>query len=228
MGIPASVRATASGPRPSLIGRTPVTNREYARFLAATIDTPPPWWSDARFDHPEQPVVGVNWADAVAYCDVAVSRNRSCPSPAHRSRVGEGGPRRTLRGPLSLGRRAPGSPRRSIDRRSSRETPANPFGLARPLRRLSRVVPRLGGWRRTTRGRPSGIPRARRAGREKSPGAAPGAIRTRGAPSRIAHRFRPTSAIRTTAFASCGQWPDRRRQRCKMLAEGGTCHVAGL
>jgi sulfatase modifying factor 1 len=50
------------------IGRAPVTNREWARFLEAMPAPPPPWWSDARFSHPEQPVVGVNWDDAVAYC----------------------------------------------------------------------------------------------------------------------------------------------------------------
>jgi formylglycine-generating enzyme required for sulfatase activity len=51
------------------IARAPVTNREYAEFLAATPATPPPWWGDARFNHPDQPVVGVNWGEAVAYCD---------------------------------------------------------------------------------------------------------------------------------------------------------------
>ncbi len=51
------------------IGRAPVTNREYASFLAALPTPPPPWWSDTRFDHPDQPVVGVSWAEAVAYCD---------------------------------------------------------------------------------------------------------------------------------------------------------------
>jgi iron(II)-dependent oxidoreductase len=50
------------------IARHPVTNREYAPFLAAGGADPPPWWSDHRFDAPEQPVVGVSWADAVAFC----------------------------------------------------------------------------------------------------------------------------------------------------------------
>jgi len=50
------------------IGRGPVTNREYARYLDATAAPPPPWWTDPRFGQPEQPVVGVSWFEAVAYC----------------------------------------------------------------------------------------------------------------------------------------------------------------
>src|SRR5574341_1472792 len=51
------------------IARAPVTNREYARLLDATAATPPAWWSDPRFNDPEQPVVGVSWFDAVAFCE---------------------------------------------------------------------------------------------------------------------------------------------------------------
>lgn len=50
------------------IGRTPVTNREYAPFLAALGAPAPPWWSDPAFRDPGQPVVGVAWDDAAAYC----------------------------------------------------------------------------------------------------------------------------------------------------------------
>ncbi len=52
-----------------LIGRMPVTNREYAPFLAAGGAPAPPWWSDPNFFLPRQPVVGVSWDDAVAFCD---------------------------------------------------------------------------------------------------------------------------------------------------------------
>jgi sulfatase modifying factor 1 len=52
-----------------VIGRAPVTNQQYARFLQATRTTAPRWWTDARFDHPEQPVVGVSWFEAVAFCE---------------------------------------------------------------------------------------------------------------------------------------------------------------
>lgn len=50
------------------VARSPVTNREYARFLARGETSPPPWWEDPRFADPEQPVVGVSWHEAAAYC----------------------------------------------------------------------------------------------------------------------------------------------------------------
>lgn len=56
------------GPRPLLFGRTPVTNREYSPFLATGRVATPPWWNDADFSSPGQPVVGVTWDDAMEYC----------------------------------------------------------------------------------------------------------------------------------------------------------------
>src|SRR4029450_5896102 len=47
----------------------PVTNEEYAVFLAASGHELPRFWNDADFNHPRQPVVGVSWFDAVAYCE---------------------------------------------------------------------------------------------------------------------------------------------------------------
>jgi len=52
---------------PFRIGRTPVTNLEYARFLATGRVPEPPWWTHPAFWAPDQPVVGVTWFDAVAY-----------------------------------------------------------------------------------------------------------------------------------------------------------------
>lgn len=50
------------------IGVYPVTNAEYARFLAARPGHPKPhYWYDPRFNNPSQPVVGVTWHDAVAF-----------------------------------------------------------------------------------------------------------------------------------------------------------------
>jgi formylglycine-generating enzyme required for sulfatase activity len=60
------------------VARWPVTNAEYARYLAAQGAAPPPWWSDPRFSHPEQPVVGVSWFDAVAFC-LWLSGERGAP-----------------------------------------------------------------------------------------------------------------------------------------------------
>jgi formylglycine-generating enzyme len=45
-----------------------VRNRDYAVFLEATGHPAPKHWSDPDFNHPEQPVVAVNWVEAVKYC----------------------------------------------------------------------------------------------------------------------------------------------------------------
>jgi formylglycine-generating enzyme len=45
------------------------TNAEYARFLEAARHSPPPFWDDANFNDPQQPVIAVSWFDAIAYCD---------------------------------------------------------------------------------------------------------------------------------------------------------------
>ena len=67
------------------IARHPVTNRQYARFLHATGAPPPPWWTDARFDDPEQPVVGVSWDEAARFCAWLAAtdgRNHRLPTEA--------------------------------------------------------------------------------------------------------------------------------------------------
>lgn len=50
------------------IGRFPVTNSEYEGFLREAERASPPFWSDAVFSDAQQPVVGVSWDDALAYC----------------------------------------------------------------------------------------------------------------------------------------------------------------
>jgi formylglycine-generating enzyme len=50
------------------LGKFPVTNKEYGIFVEETQTPPPPFCSEAMFDDPEQPVVGVNWDEATAYC----------------------------------------------------------------------------------------------------------------------------------------------------------------
>jgi formylglycine-generating enzyme required for sulfatase activity len=49
------------------IGRTPVTNAQYARFLEAGRCSAPGWWENPAFAAPQQPVVGVTWFEACAY-----------------------------------------------------------------------------------------------------------------------------------------------------------------
>ena len=55
--------------RPLRVGRTPVSNLEYAWFLASGRVPEPPWWKDPTFWDPDQPVVGVTWFEAAAYCN---------------------------------------------------------------------------------------------------------------------------------------------------------------
>jgi formylglycine-generating enzyme required for sulfatase activity len=50
------------------LGRYPVTNAQYDRFLKANSKaSKPSYWADRRFNQPRQPVVGVSWEDARAY-----------------------------------------------------------------------------------------------------------------------------------------------------------------
>ena len=59
-----------------LIGKYPVTNGQYGRVLAAAGKSvkKPAYWDDRRFNQPEQPVVGVSWDEAWAYCEWAGGR----------------------------------------------------------------------------------------------------------------------------------------------------------
>jgi sulfatase modifying factor 1 len=50
------------------IAAAPVCNREYALFLAETAGAPPRFWNAPGHDQPAQPVVGVSWFEAEAYC----------------------------------------------------------------------------------------------------------------------------------------------------------------
>lgn len=54
------------------LGRYPVTNEEYRRFLEANPGTTEPeYWGDRRYNQPRQPVVGVSWDDASRYAEWA-------------------------------------------------------------------------------------------------------------------------------------------------------------
>jgi len=52
-----------------LLAARQVTNSDYLRFLLATAAGQPPFWEDPNLNQPEQPVVGISWHDAAAYCD---------------------------------------------------------------------------------------------------------------------------------------------------------------
>jgi len=103
------------------IALTPVTNAQYRHFLDATGHEPPRFWSDDRFNAADQPVVGVTWFDAVAYCD-RLSRASGArwrlPTEAEREKAarggrsdsrdtGLGGDRFAQDAPFAVGRSAP-------------------------------------------------------------------------------------------------------------------------
>jgi eukaryotic-like serine/threonine-protein kinase len=48
--------------------RTEVSNGQYGKFLRDTEHREPEYWNRGDFNHPEQPVIGVSWHDANAYC----------------------------------------------------------------------------------------------------------------------------------------------------------------
>lgn len=50
------------------VAARPVSNDEYARFVAHTDAPAPPFWSQDGFCLPDAPVVGISWHDADAYC----------------------------------------------------------------------------------------------------------------------------------------------------------------
>lgn len=109
------------------IGRMPVTNAEYAPFVAQGGAAEPPWWRDPAFRSPRQPVVGVTWAEAAGYCgwlgrtvggawrlpweaewELAASGGRVRPATAWGDAVPDGEiPPGELGGPWEAGRGAP-------------------------------------------------------------------------------------------------------------------------
>ena len=77
------------------LGATQVTNAQYQEFVRAAGYAPPPFLDQPRFADPEQPVVGVSWLDAVAYCDWWSGRaggpRLRLPSEAEWERASRGG-----------------------------------------------------------------------------------------------------------------------------------------
>jgi len=71
-----------------------VNNADYARFLRHAAKLPPPFWQDPAFNHPDQPVVGVSWYEAVEYCQWLTSTTGKCfrlPTEAEWERAARGG-----------------------------------------------------------------------------------------------------------------------------------------
>ena len=56
------------------IDKYEVTNAQYREFMKATEKAKTEDWNDSQFNQPNQPVVGVTWYDAEAYCTWAGKR----------------------------------------------------------------------------------------------------------------------------------------------------------
>ncbi|MBF8272394.1 MAG: serine/threonine protein kinase [Magnetococcales bacterium] len=54
---------------PYWLAETPVTNNYFGLFIRATGHREPSYWRDEEYSDPQQPVVGVNWHDAITFCD---------------------------------------------------------------------------------------------------------------------------------------------------------------
>ena len=125
MLVPELVAIPASPP--FHLGRTPVTNAEYAPFIESGGAVAPPWWTEPNFSAARQPVVGITWDEAMAYCaflsevaggswrlpteaewEVAACGGLVAPRTAWGDRVPPGEiPEGALAGPWEVGRGTP-------------------------------------------------------------------------------------------------------------------------
>jgi sulfatase modifying factor 1 len=86
-----------------------VTNTDYQKFVKATGHNSPRYWKDAKYNGSDQPVVGVSWEDANAYCNW---KGKRLPTEAEWERA--------ARGPQS--RLYPWGDRFDVERTNTRES----------------------------------------------------------------------------------------------------------
>ena len=106
---------------PFLIGKYQVTNELYGRFLEANPGyRKPAFWGEDSFNRPLQPVVGVSWEDAMAYCNWA---GLVLPTEAQWEAAARGGADQ----PYPWGAEEPGREHANFGTFAGRTTPVGSF-----------------------------------------------------------------------------------------------------
>ena len=70
-----------------LIDKYEVSNKEYGDFMKTKGHGAPAYWDDPRLNRPNQPVVGISWYDARAYCEY---RGKRLPTEAEWEKAARG------------------------------------------------------------------------------------------------------------------------------------------